>query len=424
MKKLVRVNFLLLSVSITLNAFANRFEKGAQSWSGQNLIAAGQEYLLVVPRNAAVWIEDPSNKDFDGIDRKDLKSSMVESLKNTGKTLVLLGVAKEINDVTNFASNPENPYNRYKDNPARLKQLQSDRLNDVKLYLQNLAIAAKKDDPKGESDVSWIAGLIHDIESANDKTANDEPSNTGLSVLGKAVDNINIYGIGIEIVNHFGVGALAAKALNKMLPSKLAARVAVKALDSLSYDRMGGLLYFIQDKKQTGKDKDSYYAASFSQQSLRAQLAIKTRGSGDGSTELGFSVRLSLLGSTKTLSDFQPGNLNYTYTNSLTIENDGMTGLGKAKGIVSKLTDAMDKTNTVTPYLKENVRFSAGRIDTRSYDSDSGMDPAQYQQLTQNVPGILIRFSVGKFSQTITQGTSNGWFEAAYTLSDKFVVGK
>jgi hypothetical protein len=370
-------------------------ENGLRSWSGLRMMILGSHYLIDVPRDAQNWIKTEESSYFSKLaeeEKNAISSSMLKGFRNVGKLLVLMGAAEEYKRIFDYQSDPNNPLNSL--SPKDREEAQLNRLKTIQSFLNDLECTLG-----GESmDSSWVTSLF----DAKTNTLTQASLRLGLNAVGSFLQNVNLYGIGIEVVGDLPLGSLVANVMGKMLPQKL-----LNAGRRVNYQQVKGLLYLLKENEiPTLRGESRFAATTFSQSSLRAQGTMLTQGQGNRATNLTVTVRLSLFASTETLSNFQIENLGSVVVSELGTTNNALNSLPpKMRGIATRIQTAVDK-GSHTDFLKQNIKLAMGHLDAGAGPNGELL-----------APNLLLRFSMGNYSKSLSKTpANNGFFEFSGSL--------
>jgi hypothetical protein len=369
--------FFVFFLGVTLSfagSLDDHAQSGYRSFSGLRLIDLGAYYISDVSKDAEQWAE----KDKDSFVVKfatkqaDVSKTVVTGFVNVGKTMALIGLAKEYENL--LVHNEEEAYKRARLNIVR------DRLLKVQEALRERKV-----------DSSWVTQFF---EKENILTQHS--LGLGVKSFGSIFGNLHVYGVGVELVSDIPLGSLASFAFKNDTIKNIG--------DSATYQSMKGILYFM--RKVKSEESNQFFSTSFAQQGARIQGSVLTRGVGQKAPEFNFTVRLSLIASTEELTKFNEENLNHSAITELNLKNDFSLGLpDRVQGLVKKTVEGLDSSDSLG-FLKETLQVALGVI-----HSTSSKDV-----VSDNTPNVLFRFSIGDHKQTLMKGLPKTWLEPSVSF--------
>lgn len=364
-----------LSLSLSFAASSVEGALGYRSFSGLRLLELGSYYISDVSKDAEQWAEKDKESYLIKFATKQevISQTIVNGFINAGKTMALIGLAKEFENLKDH--NEEDTYKRVRLNLIR------DRLVKVQEALR-----------ERKADSIWASQFFE----TNSTNLTQESLGKGVKAFGSIFGNLHIYGVGIELVSDIPMGSLASLAFKSE---------AIKNVgDSATYQSMKGILYFL--RKVKSEESNQFFSTSFAQQGARIQGSVMTRGVGQKAPEFNFTVRLSLIMSTEELLKFEEENLNHSAITELNLKNDFSLGLpDRVQGLVSKTVQVLDSSDSLG-FLKEKLKIAMGVI-----HSTSSKDV-----VSNNTPNVLLRFSIGDHSQAVLKGLPKSWLEPSVSF--------
>jgi hypothetical protein len=341
------------------------------SYSGIKMIDLGHHFISELSKDAALWAEKEKDEDNAILrfltKKEDFSKVVVDGFANIGQMIIYIGLSKEYDNLLKRQN--ENVYIQ-----TRIQLIQ-ERLLKIKQTLNERRL-----------DDDWVVSFFDKNKLLTFESL--EGKVKGLSVIFK---NLNIYGVGFELVSDIPFGSLIG-VLNK-------APLVKNIANSASYQGAKGMLFFIT--KDRDQDRNIFVNSSFSHKAAQVKGSILTGSSGKKSGDFNFSVKLTLFASTEILNNFRETNLNHTLISELNLSNELNELLpDKVRGLVGKVFEGLDSLLHVS-FIKEKMKVTMGYI-TANENSD-------------NTPDVLMSFSIGQKNQSMVKG-KHSWLDSSGSL--------
>jgi hypothetical protein len=343
------------------------------SYSGMKMIDLGHHFIAELSKEAALWAEKEKEEDNAIVrfltKKEDFSKNVVEGFVNIGQMMVYIGLSKEYENLLKHQN--ENIYIQ-----TRIQIIQ-DRLIRLKQSLNERRL-----------DDDWIDSLFD-----KNKLLTFESLGEKVKVFSSLFKNLNIYGVGFELVSDIPLGSLIGVLAKAPLVKNIA--------NSASYQGAKGMLFFIE--KDRDQERNVFVNSSFSHKGAQVKGSVLTGGSGKKGGEFNFSVQLTLFASTDELSNFRETNLNQTYITELNLSNELSEVLPeKVKGLVGKMFEGLDSLLHIS-FIKEKLKVTMGYITTTN------------EKNSENTPDVLMSFSIGQKNQSIVKGKKS-WLDSSVAL--------
>ena len=343
------------------------------SYSGIKLLDLGHHFISELSQEAAVWAEKEKEEDNVIVrfitKKEDFSKQIVEGFVNIGQLLFYIGLSKEYENLLKHQKEPDYIHTRI--------QVIQDRLVKLKQVLNSRGL-----------DDHWVLSFFEKNNNLTFASLEEK-----VKVFSRIFKNLNIYGVGFELVSDIPLGSLIGAFVKVPFVKNIA--------NSTSYQGAQGMLYFLEKNK--AQKSNVFVNSSFSHKAAQVKGSILTGSSGKKSGDFNFSVQLTLFASTEELNGFSEANLNQTYITELNMSNELSEALPESiKGLVGKMLEGLDSLLHIS-FVKDKLKVTMGYITSTN------------EKLSENTPDVLMSFSIGNQKRLLTKGKAS-WFDSSVSL--------